>query len=296
MSFCGRDSRRLQVRLNRKRFRDGYRADGICVTAVHGDASEVLAPLAESPQSPSLSWNPLPRLQFPVLSGWMNNQSTRGAKRWTLVFVFLCIATLILVGFFLSSIQHSNGSVNQVREALRDLAAIECAVVEQDLDGDGIPNYWRSDITSLRQFAPRMNGFPRIVPEEVVKADVTALASSVTGSKATPFHGYFFRQIRFQGEKDLSDRRRFAICAFPAQHHDSTNYVYLLLHELGATFQAEGDPEKRQYLINISEYGKDLGDSAVLGLDQVPAGLDGHLEVDGWVKGGAERPPTPNHP
>jgi len=176
--------------------------------------------------------------------------------------------------------------VDHVRQALGQLAMIQCALAEEDLDGDGIPNYWRADVKGIFKFGPSSRLHPLPYRPEVAQADVTA------GGPAKPFHGYFFRQIRFHAEKDLADRRRFAICAFPADAGEAWGLVYIMMHDLSdATYKDQGPSGERTLIKNMVEYGKSMGKQSAASLEEVPEGLDGHREVAGWTLGGGWYPP-----
>jgi hypothetical protein len=196
-------------------------------------------------------------------------------------------SALWVIGLIIGCRQGIN-SPPPIENLMRALSIAEREIAQNDLDHNGQRDYWRKDVAGLLQFSPKL-------PPEIASADVTNSDVAGKSKSPVPIQGYLVASIRFPKEKDLSERKCFAICAYPVQYQEATRFVYLTVHRIDSEVEFQGDPKlgasKIYRKINIATYRKDLGPAGAAGLTHVPEGLDGYQEVEGWSKVAAETPP-----
>ncbi|GEM_PF-7114687 len=171
----------------------------------------------------------------------------------------------------------SEGLPDEERELSVIITLVRLGLVEgdwkaEDMDGNGLPDYWTRDVASLHYRAAEW-GKVEAIEVEVARADKAGFAAYSQG-EAVPHEGYWFSAIRM----DASGRpyaqvpdaagvpsthpSAWALCAWPAKHGGSTRFTYIVDEKLVV-------------------YRKDRG---AAGVDRVDAWPKGGPAAGGWTE------------
>lgn len=133
-------------------------------------------------------------------------------------------ALLVVSGVF------SSGRVTvetNVPATLRTIMAAQDRFRSNDLDGNGLKNFWRLDIAGLFTLVPpKAQPTDHINQIELVIAAADAAPKTNIGAHAVPgpYRGYFYRSITFVDEDPLNpDPNRFATLAYPTSPSAGVN-------------------------------------------------------------------------
>ena len=125
----------------------------------------------------------------------------------------------------------SGTRVRGVPDDLKTVASAQEDFRTNDRDGDGVKGYWRKDVAGLYALKPKGGGDAiKLIQVSLAGADAAAVEDVATYAERAPKAGFWFRALRFAGEGDPPDPRRFAVCAWPDSLGRSRE-MYLVTHE-----------------------------------------------------------------
>ena len=146
--------------------------------------------------------------------------------------VFLAAGLLVLAGVALippvCRYPPWAGNQRSASATLRTFATAQADFLQNDLDGDGVKQYWRWDVAGLYQLRPKgSEDAIKLIERSAAIADDSPIAA--LEDPAAPKAGYWFRALRHADETPGSlSPNRFAACAFPADYPKSGRKVYII--------------------------------------------------------------------
>lgn len=152
----------------------------------------------------------------------------------TQLLVALSLIGLLAIGYFLPKYLKERRWANEgaARMAMGILAAAERGYRSQDVDGNGIHDYWTADIAGLLRYG--------MIPRELAEADAAPLVPLVP--QPIPYHGYYFKALvaddsvtpaaAYRQDTDkksgaVHNLDRFAFVAYPAGGLGSPKHLWI---------------------------------------------------------------------
>lgn len=123
---------------------------------------------------------------------------------------------------------------------LKTLAGAQAWFRMNDLDGDGVNQFWRDDLAGLHFRVDRRGSKLNLIAADLAIADERPLGRLPSRQ---PLNGYWFRAIRHADEDPRSlDPQRFAYVAYPASP-SSGKYMFIIDENNSIRRRAVGSPD-----------------------------------------------------
>ncbi|HLY08326.1 MAG TPA: DUF2950 family protein [Planctomycetota bacterium] len=173
-------------------------------------------------------------------------------SRLRIVGPYLLVVGLLGIGTFIVWPQWRDHRIAENQRdagnAIKTLTSAEAVYRADDLDGNGVHDFWTGDVAGLYRYG--------LIERGVAEADVRPIHPLVP--KPVPFHGYYFvSMLRDESEPPIEDLRldtdgrsgkvhhllRFGFCAYPAEFGVTGRWTFIV-NENNTVFwrRTNGDP------------------------------------------------------
>jgi len=141
----------------------------------------------------------------------------------------------VLVGWWIPerALERRTENSKKASQALKTILLAELKFRSEDLDNNGVFDFWTGDVASLSRFG--------LIDRSVAEADARPLTPF--SGRPIPYCGYFFvamddvassdshHELRMDTDNKsgkVHHRSRFAFCAYPAQNSGNRSFVWIV--------------------------------------------------------------------
>jgi len=98
---------------------------------------------------------------------------------------------------------------------LKMIASAQADFRANNPDGDGVNQFWRTDVAGLFALAQKGGPAIQLIPLDLALADARPFYDLSGYGKRQPKSGYWFKAIRHADETTIDAVTQFAVCAYP---------------------------------------------------------------------------------
>lgn len=135
------------------------------------------------------------------------------------------------------------GAQRNPSTTLKTISSAQADFRANDRDGDGVNQFWRSDIAGLYTIAPSSGDAIKLIELSTAAADDRPVTNIARHTLSAPKAGYWYRAIRHADELDLDPSSRFAACAYPDT--PASGKWTFIVDENNTIFRKELGPHQR---------------------------------------------------